>query len=263
MKIKMTIILLLVAIAMTNCKKKKTTEPTTDNPVPQTTTPITEGYLMFTGGTYYSNLAGPGTTNYTAKQLFWENNNGTKTNYAPDSVSLNNFWLVGFSTGQPVDMRTWGPTSVPPFDPFGSMTWYTKATTNVPAINQTISGMAYLDLSYFPTDQNTSDPEISLSKVSGFSFIHAPIPASYTKYSLITSLSGVPNSTRKIEKTVNGNSGGVAFSNSEMTSLFSSPSYTAGSIWIEAYNESVVSPSSSKSFTIISISSINTQVKFY
>lgn len=254
---------IIIITVFSYCKKNKTSEPTPDNSTPQNTTPVKEGYLLFGSSTYHSNLSASGTTNYTAKQLFWENNNGINTNFSPDSVSLNNFWLVSFSTGQPVSMRTWGPTSVPPFDPYSSMTWHTKATANVPTINETIPGLAYLDITYFPNDQDLSDPEVSVSKSSGFSFIHAPIPATYTKYTFNASLSGVPNSTRKVEKIVNGNSTGVTFTASDISSVLVSPSYTIGSLWIEAYNENVISPQSSTSFTISSVNGINTQVKFF
>ncbi len=257
-----TFIWLLLVLTMTNCKKNKTAEPTANDTNPPNTTPIMEGYLKFMGSTYYSNFADPGATNYTAKQLFWENNNGTITNQVPDSTSLNNVWMTSVSTGVPVDMRTWTSSNLP-FNAYNSINWYSKATSKTPTINQSIAGLAYLDFSYFPSDQNTSDPEISVSKIASLSFMHPPIVAAYTKYSIITSLSGVPNSTKKIEKIVNGNSPGVIFTASEVASLFSSPSYTSGSIWIEAYNESIISPASSTSFTISSISGVSTQVKFY
>lgn len=229
-----------------SCKKSKESEQTSNNSSQQTTTPIMEGYLNFVHDSSASSI------NFIASTLFWENINGNKTYQDPDSVSINWFWIPYKTTSIDGNYWQWNMSSPPPFASHGSIVWHTTGSSKVPAINYTISPVPFVDDTYLPADADLSDFEISLSKSAGFTFSHPTLSATFTKYYLVSSIIGVANSEKKIEKIVTGVSTGVTFTAADL-SVLSSPSYSTGTIYLDSYIESVISPASSTSFTINNI----------
>lgn len=244
----LALIVFITTSLFISCKKDKESEPTPSNDSPHTTAPVMEGYLKFIVDSSATSI------NYIASTLFWENNNGNKTYQDPDSVSINGFWIPYQSTQIDGNYWLWNISNPPPFAPHGSFVWHTTGSAKVPIINYTISPVPFVDDTYLPVDADLSDQVLSLSKSSGFTFSHPSLSATYTKYRLYSNISGVANSQKIIEKTVVGVSTGVTFTASDLA-IISSPSYSLGTIYIDSYNESIISPASSTSFTVQSIGS--------
>jgi hypothetical protein len=228
------LLLVLVVFNFSHCKKKETSEPNTSTNPTQNNLDIKEG-KFYTG---ISISKGSTLYNYVATAAFYEPS-VSGTNYIDgDSVCLNGTWLHNQTSSTFYKYNSWllpSNNMTCPVNIGMYYSWVLKGNTKFPATNFLASTQnIYLDDSYINIT--------SISKSAGLTISHPPIAGSRIVYSIS---SGNGSGTIRATKTINANSTGVTFTGSELTQLPSG----SGSIRIEAYNDEIIAPNSTTSFT--------------